>query len=407
MQRFLYRVQDAEGKQLEGILEAASETDAQKLLADYRYDILSLKEERKKMDLQGQLSRWAHVRPSNFNFFVRQLATLIGSGIPILKSLQVLQGEMKDPVLKGVIEKVVQAMEKGNGFSEAITRHPNVFNNLFIAMVRAGEAIGELDTVLLRLATVLEREAQAKAKIQAALRYPILAFSTLVVAFLTATLFIIPRFQTLFSSMNVKLPLPTRILLVLSQGVTHYWVAVSILLILTGTGLMFYVRTPSGRRWWDGSLLKIWIAGGFLRNSIYARFARMLGVMLKSGVDILRALELTSQLLGNTVLSDALMKVKEGVKEGESLAARMRREPLFPSLLVQMVNAGEESGRVDELLTQIADFYDSELEIMIKNMEALIEPVFILILAVFVVILALGIFLPIWSLYDAIQATAY
>ena len=322
---------------------------------------------KKNWDLQDFFLRRGNIKSSNFNFFVRQLATLIGSGIPILKSLQVLQGEMKDPVLKRVIGKVAQAMEKGNSFSEAIARHSNVFNHLFIAMVRAGEAIGELDTVLLRLATVLERESQAKAKIQAALRYPMLAFSTLVLAFLAATLFIIPRFQTLFASMNVELPLPTRILLVLSQTVTHYWFAVLILLISAGTGLFFYIRTPSGRRFWDGGLLKLWIAGGFLKNSIYARFARMLGVMLKSGVDILQALDLTAQLLGNTVLSDALIKVREGVKEGESLAARMRREPVFPSLLVQMVNAGEESGRVDELLTQIADFYDSELEIMIKK----------------------------------------
>lgn len=406
MAKFDYRVQDQEGKQWKGLVEAPSETKALHVLGQHHYEVLFLKEHRQKWNLEALLAVTQKVRPTHFNFFVRQLATLLESGIPLLKGIRVLRSEMQDARLSGVTEKVAVAMEKGCSFSEAIARQPQVFDSLFVSMARAGEASGELDTVLLRLAQLMERDAQTRAKVNSALRYPVFAFSVMTGAFLVSTLFIIPRFRLLFEGLGAELPLPTRILLGLSSGVTQYWYLVSLAVAGLGAALFAYVQTDRGRYVWDSLMLRLWPIHLFLRLAIFSRLANMLGMMIKSGVDILQAIDLSSRVVQNRVISDALLRVRDGIKAGGSAAECMRREPIFPSILVQMILAGEESGKIDELLQKIANFYDSELEIMVKNTESLIEPVLIIILAVFVLVLALGIFLPMWGVFSAIQASA-
>ncbi len=400
MAQFHYIIQDQEGKKLEGILEAVSEGNAHHFLVERHYVVLELKPYRQKKTLQDFFDSHTKMNPAGFIFFVRQLATLLKAGVPMLTALLTLRDGIKDPLLKQAVNEMYLDIEKGCGFSESAGRHPQVFNYLFIATVRSGEAIGELDTVLLRLAEILERDYQTSSKIKSAMRYPILAFSVMCAAFLATTLFIIPRFKTLFSSFGGQMPLPTRILLNASEVVTHFWYIV--LLILTGLFFLFrrHYRTNAGRLFWDGLVLRSWLIGPFISHALFSRFARMLGMMLKSGVNILQALELIAEIVGNEIVRQAILRVREKVSQGSSMGDQMANEKIFSPLIVQIVRVGEESGKMDELLLQISGYYDSELDIMAKNIESLIEPFFILMLGVLVMVLALGIFLPMWNIYD-------
>lgn len=406
MAKFIYKVEDPHGKLLEGLMDAPSEERAHRYLTEHQYQIHNLKKLQQGFSLGSLRGHVETVNPTQFNFFIRQLATLLKAGVPILTCLQSLAEELPNRFLKEAVEAIYRDVEKGDSFSMAIARHPKIFSTLFISTVCAGEAIGELDTALFRLSDILYREYQTQSKIKAAIRYPIFVFIVMVIAFLIATIFIIPRFKGLFDTFGTELPLPTRILLGLSHGMTHYWFFILIGVVGLGTAIFYHYRTHKGRRFWDALILKAGFIGDFIRHSIFSSFARMLGMMLKSGVDILQSLELVASIVGNSIISDAIRRVRDQVAQGEAMSTQMKREGVFPTLLIQLVTAGEASGKIDELLLQIAEYYDLEIDLMTKNMESLIEPIFILVLGFFIGAMALGIFLPMWNLYSLIQTQA-
>jgi len=401
--KFIYKVEDPQGRLLEGVMDAPSEERAHHYLIDQQYQVHKLKEIRNTLSFEDVRARFETVNPTQFNFFVRQLATLLKAGVPILTCLRSLGEEIHIPLLKQAVEAIYRDVEKGDSFSTAIARHPRVFNMLFISTVCAGEAIGELDTALFRLSDILYREYQTQSKIKAAIRYPIFVSIVMVIAFVIATVFIIPRFKSLFDTFGTDLPLPTKMLLALSGAMTHYWFIFLLAVTGIGTGIYYHYRTFQGRRFWDNVILKAGFIGDFIKQSIFSSFTRMLGMMLKSGVDILQSLELVASIVGNSIISDAIRRVRDQVSQGETMSNQMRQEKVFPTLLVQLVSAGEASGKMDELLLQIAEYYDLEIDLMAKNMESLIEPIFILVLGLFIAVMALGIFLPMWNLYSVIQ----
>jgi len=407
MSKFAYKIQDQESQVLEGVLEASSQEEAQKFLAGRKYEVLSLKQIRENKMLKKFMARFEKANPVQFNFAIRQLATMLKAGVPLMPCLLTLHESARDPVIKKSFLEIHNEVEQGTSFSQAISRQPQVFNHLFVATVKSGEAIGELDTVLARLADILEKDYQTSTKVKAALRYPLFASFVIVVAFLIATLFIIPRFKGLFQSFgNVQLPLPTRMLLGTSEFIQEFWYIVIAGLIGLVFAFIYHYKTHSGRRFWDKILLNFPSFGAFIRDSVFSRFSRMLGLMLKSGVNILQGLELVAEIVQNSVVSDSINRVKTRVSEGDTMAGQMKQDGIYPLLLVQMIHVGEESGRLDELLMQIAEFYDAELEVMTKNLETMIEPFFIVVLAGFVMIMALGIFLPMWNLFSVIQQAA-
>jgi len=406
MGKYSYKVHDKNAQSFEGVLEAPTEAQAQKFLVDQGYEVLSLTTMKQEFSLKALQDYFETPNAVQFNFFVRQMATLLKAGVPLLPGLATLQEGSKDPVLRRVLGDIYRDVEKGSSFSQAVSVHPRVFNKLFIATVRSGEAIGELDTVLLRLADILEKDYQTTMKIKAAMRYPIFAMATMLIAFLVATLFIIPRFRSLFESMGAELPLPTRILMSTSEFATNYWYVVLSGVLLAAIGIVIHYHSHHGRRFWDSLMLKMPVFGTFFKDTIFSRFARMLGMMLKSGVNILQGLELIADIVENSIVSDSIVNMKKAVTEGDALSNQMRHEGMYPILLVQIVKVGEESGKMDELLMQIAEFYDAEIEIMTKNMESMIEPFFIFVLAGFVIIMALGIFLPMWNMFAVIQKAA-
>ncbi|MBP9864787.1 MAG: type II secretion system F family protein [Candidatus Omnitrophica bacterium] len=403
MAKFHYIIEDKDGKKLEGIVEAVSEQKAHHFLTERHYEVIALKPYRQPFSIEKWSERFAKVNLAGFNFFVRQLATLLRAGVPMLTTLTTLQDGIKDPLLRQTVQEVYQDIEKGSSFSEAIARHPRVFSYFFVATVRSGEAIGELDTVLLRLAEMLEKDYMLTAKIKAALRYPVMAFSVMALAFLAMTLFIIPRFKVLFEGFGAELPLPTRILMGTSEAVTQYWYVVLLVMAAVSVGIYRHYQTRKGRLFWDDLMIRSWIIGPFMTNAIFSRFTRMLGMMLKSGVNILQGLELIAEIVGNAVMRETILRIRERVSQGSSMADQMSQEKIFSPVVVQIVRVGEESGKMDDLLLQIASYYDSELETMSKNMESMIEPIFIVMLAALVLLMALGIFLPMWNMNTIIM----
>jgi MSHA biogenesis protein MshG len=406
MAKFSYKAKNRQGRLLEGVMEAPTQAQAEKILADNLYEVLSLAKLKTEWTLKGLLAQFETVPPSQFVFFIRQLATLLKAGVPMLTTLEALQEEIRNPLLKGAVGTIYRDVQRGESFSFAVSQHPRVFNTLFVSMIRAGEATGELDTTLLRLAETFEKDYSTRSKIKAALRYPIFVLFVMFAAFLIATLFIIPRFKTLFDAFSASLPLPTKILLGLSWLVTHCWFLLFLAAVGLAVAFYYHYRTYHGRRFWDKFFLQLPIIDTFIRYAVFSRFGRMLGILLKSGVSILTSLELLSQIVGNAIVADAILRMKDRIAQGETMSIQMRREKIFPNLLIQMVNAGEISGKVDELVIEIADYYESELDLLTRNIESLIEPIFIFILASFVLVLALGIFLPMWNLYSIVATQA-
>ncbi len=332
MKKFAYQVQDKDAQVLEGILEALSEEQASGFLASQNYEVLSLKPIKDSFNVQNLIRNIETVNQVQLNFFVRQLATLLKAGVPMLATLQTLQEGVKDNVLRRVVGDMYDDVEQGSSFSEAIGRHPKTFTALFVATVRSGEAIGELDTVLNRLADILEKDYNTNQKIKSAMRYPVLAFSVLGAAFTIATVFIIPQFETLFSSLGADLPLPTRILLFCSDITINYWYFLVAGVVAAGIFFIYHYKTRSGRRFWDAVSLHVPVMGDFIRNALYSRFSRMLGLMIQSGVNLLPALELIADIVDNSVFMDHILEIKESVAGGETLSGQMREAGIFQFL---------------------------------------------------------------------------
>jgi len=406
MPKFTYQVLDQQKVTQNGSIEAPTVAEAQKFLEENNYEVVKIKKEGSLLNFQDILKGFQKIKQADFNFFVRQLATLLKAGVPMLQCLDSLREEAQDKVLKNVLDHLYDDVSGGTSLSDATARHPKFFDGLFIATIRAGEASGELDTVLARLADIIEKDYITREKIKSALRYPLFVISAMLLAFLVAVTFIIPRFSVLFDLFGGDLPLPTRILQVMSFVTINYWY-LCILAIVGLTALYTsHYRTPKGQRFWDQRFLDMPVAGLFIKVAIYARFSRMMGIMLKSGVPILDVLRLMSSVAGNAVIGDKIIKIREEVSQGDQLSVLMKRSEVFPNLMIQMVSVGEATGKMDELLLLVSDHYDAELDRLTKNMESLIEPLFIVMLAIFVLVLALGIFLPMWDLYGLIGTGA-
>lgn len=403
MARFKYKATDESGKFHMGIIEAKNEQELANSLIAKNYTILSISPEKKGFGLIKFINSLRRVKSEEFNIFVRQMATLLGAGVPLLASLNALREQTQDNFLYEIIGNLHSDVEEGESLSEALSKYPNVFNKIFVSMVAAGEAIGALDKTLIKLADMQEKYAEKVSKIKSALRYPIIAFTTLIIAFFIVITFVVPQFTSLFGAFGAQLPLPTKILLFANKMVTQYWLYTLIGLILFISAFLFWINTNKGRVIWDGIKLKIPIMGELIEKTVMSRFCSVVGTLIQSGVNVLQALELTSKVVNNVVIEQEIIMVKQSVNEGKGMATPVRESPFFPPIVSQMVAIGEETGKVDELLIKISEYYDQRVDYMIKNMTTLIEPIFIMILAVFVTILALGIFMPMWSIMSVFR----
>jgi type IV pilus assembly protein PilC len=335
--------------------------------------------------------------------FTRQFATMINAGLPLVQSLNILAQQTENPVLKEVTRQVVYDVEAGNTLADAMRKHPKAFSDLYVNMVSAGEAGGILDTILLRLATFLEKNDALVRKVKGAMVYPGVIMSVAVAAIAILLIFVIPTFQSMFASVNMELPLPTRVVIGASSFLTGWWW----MIILVAVGLIFAIRqyyaTPVGRRQIDGALLNAPVLGDVLRKAAVSRFTRTLGTLISSGVSILDGLEITAKTAGNMVIHDAVMKSRQSIAGGETIAAPLAESKVFPPMVISMVSVGEQTGGLDEMLSKIADFYDEEVDVAVSALLSLMEPIMIVVLGVVVGGMVVAMYLPIFDMVNAVQ----
>ena len=330
--------------------------------------------------------------------FFRQLSVLFSAGVPLYASLVALEKQIINKEFKKIIESAKKDVEAGSYISSAFARYPATFPSLVIAMLEAGEHGGTMDDILKKIASYLEKESQFRQKMQSALRYPIMVLTVLSVAFIIVINFVVPQFNTLYSSFKTELPLPTRLLIGTNYLFIHYWWLILGGALLSFTIFKMYVGSYAGRKVYDRFLLRVPIFGELIAKLSLARFFRLLSSLLSSGVIIERSLELSAGAVDNVILSRAIIKIKEKVLLGDGLSVPMAMSGVFPPVSVQMVSIGEKSGNLATMLVKNADYIEEEADYMVSNLMTLLEPFLVFFLAVLILILALGIYLPIWSM---------
>ena len=335
--------------------------------------------------------------------FTRQFATMINSGLPLVQSLNILAAQTENVKLKETTRAVVSDVEAGNTLADAFGRHPTVFPALYVNMVAAGEAGGILDTILLRLATFLEKNDKLIRKVKSAMIYPAVIATVAAGAIIILLVFVIPVFQEMFSSVAMELPLPTRIVIAMSDFLQSFWWALLLALGFGIFGIKRFYATATGRRRIDGILLAMPVLGDVLRKSAVSRFTRTLGTLVSSGVSILDGLEITAKTAGNAVIQDAIMASRSSIAGGDTIAAPLEKSGVFPPMVISMIAVGEQTGGLDEMLSKIADFYDDEVDVAVGGLLALMEPVMILFLGVVVGGMIVAMYLPIFGMMQTIQ----
>lgn len=395
---YQYKASDQNGQTQQGTIEAENENAAAARLQQMGCTPIYLSPVKAEDKAVMPVLQRRGVKFADLNMFTRQLFTLQRAGLPLVRSLNAIIEQAASLGLKKAMTQMVRDIEAGSTFSAALEKHPAVFNPIYVNMVRSGEVSGRLVETLERLAVLGEHDERIRMKIQGALRYPLIVVVGIIVGFLILITMVVPRFAKLYGSFDAELPLPTRMLLGIEYAVSHFW---WLLLILTAA-LVFaaraWVKTPPGRQWWDSVCLKIPIFGPLTLKMILSRFCRMTGTLIESGVPILQILALVAESVDNAVVSRAVAHLKQSVSEGRGMSGPMKQSGLFPPIVVQMVSVGEETGKLDELLVHVSDYYDEQIDYTIANLVSLIEPFLIFVLGGAVLFMALGIFLPMWDM---------
>lgn len=335
--------------------------------------------------------------------FTRQFSTMINAGLPLVQALDILAKQSENKALKDVTRAIVFDVESGHTVADALKKHPKAFSDLYVNMVAAGEAGGILDTILMRLATFMEKNDALVRKVKGAMIYPGVITGVAAAAIIILLVFVIPTFEKMFASVGMALPLPTRVVIGASRFLQGYWWAVIAAIVGAGWSLKKYYSTPDGKLAIDKLLLKAPVLGDVLRKSAVSRFTRTLGTLIGSGVSILDGLEITAKTAGNRVIQDAIMESRASIAGGETISAPLQKSQVFPPMVISMIAVGEQTGGLDEMLSKIADFYDEEVDAAVSGLLALMEPVMIVFLGVVVGGMVVAMYLPIFDMINAVQ----
>ncbi len=398
MATFTYTARDAKGALKTDTIEAANREDVVQQLRRMRLNVVKVEESAKAKQKTG-----GAIPMRDVVIFTRQFSTMINSGLPLVQALDILSKQTENKALAAVTRQVVFDVESGHTVADALAKHPKAFSDLYVNMVAAGEAGGILDTILMRLATFMEKNDALVRKVKGAMIYPGVIFSVAAIAVSVLLIFVIPVFQSMFASVNLALPLPTRIVIALSQFLKGYWWAIGLGGFFGFQGFKRYYATPNGKLQVDKAMLGFPVLGDVLRKSAVSRFTRTLGTLISSGVSILDGLEITAKTAGNRVIQDAIMASRSSIAGGDTISAPLAKSNVFPPMVISMIAVGEQTGGLDEMLSKIADFYDEEVDAAVGNLLSLLEPVMIVFLGVVVGGMVVAMYLPIFDMINAVQ----
>ncbi len=427
MPRFTYTALDSRGQESTGLVEASSTNDAIGQLRQAGYFPTNVFEEGQGGVAEKKARKAAKsavaasgagkkkgivifakktVKAKILMVFTRQLATLIDAGLPLLRGLNVLAKQERDVLLKDTINQLADSVQGGSTFSESLAQHPRIFNKLFVNMVKAGELGGVLELVLSRLAEFQEKAQKVKNKVKSAMIYPVIVLSLAMVIMAFLMVFIVPKFETIFHDMLGDKPLPaiTQFVIGISGFMQNHWLLIIGGLIALFFGYKAVAKTPGGRAVIDRLALRAPLFGDLTRKSSISRFARTLGTLVTSGVPILQALNITRETAGNTVIANAISQVHDSVKEGESIVQPLEASGAFPPMVISMVDVGEETGQLPEMLLKIAEVYDDEVDNSVAGLTSMLEPIMIVMLAVIVGTIVIALFMPLISIIGGLQS---
>ncbi len=405
MPTFRYSARTGAGDNVSGTVSAGNQAEALGQLRSQDLTVISLREElrRREFPLLGRGRLRARVSTEEMVVFTRQFSTMISAGIPLLEALEILAEQVENQGFSRVISRCVEKVRAGSDLSAALADHPGVFPDVYVSMIRAGEASGQLDDILNRLAEYQEAAARLKREIKAAMTYPTISLTLIIFIAMFLMLFIVPKFKEIYDGLNVEIPMLTQVTMGTAMYLrTHFWqfflgaLAVVVALIL-------YTRTEFGGRQWDWMKLKVPVFGPLFRKVALSRFSRTFATLLRSGVPILGALDIVAGIAGNRIVAEAIINARESVRQGESLAQPLSESPVFPPMVTRMIAIGERSGALEQLLTKISQFYDEQVEATVESLTSLIEPLMIAAMGVIVGTIVLSVFLPIFKLQQILQ----
>jgi type IV pilus assembly protein PilC len=399
MPTFLYKARTLSGESTQGEVNAATEAEVIGHLRKRRLVVVGVREKPKEVSI----SIGKRVKTKDLVLFTRQFATMINAGLPLVQSLDILASQQSKPKVAAKIRALLAEVESGSTLADAMRKHRDFFSEIYVNMIAAGEAGGILDTILLRLAEYLEAADKLRRKVRGAMFYPLTVMSFAVIAIAVLLMFVIPTFAEFFTSAGVALPLPTRIVMGLSNFLLGYWWSLIGLMAIAFYALRAYRRSPEGRLTTDRLLLRVPVLGQVLRKASIARFSRTLGTLVQSGVPILEGLEITARTAGNRVIEDAVMESRASIAGGETIADPLKKSEVFPPMVVQMINVGEQTGGLDDMLGKIADFYDEEVEASVQALTSVIEPIMIVFLGAIVGGMVVAMYLPIFDIIQTVE----
>jgi type II secretion system protein F len=408
MPKYSYQARDKSAKLVEGTLEAETQLQAVEKLQTLGLYPIRVKEGSTapralptntiSTNIKTSSGQFLWIKTSEVSNFTRQLADLLSAGLSLMNALTILSNQTENPKLRDIVKTIRNDVQGGSTLADAMARHPKVFNSLYINMIKAGEIGGLLETVLLRLADFSEKETEMRGKIISAMAYPmvLVIVGTLAVIFLLA--FIIPRFASIFEELGVALPLPTQILMIISTTMKGYWWAILLAVGIIGIASQRYLKSTEGKLRLNQTQLKIPILGTIIKKREIARFARTFGELLKNGVPILNALQISADTMTNQLVAHEIRKIRTNISEGERIAEPLKQSTVFPPMVVNMIAVGEESGHLESVLSKIANSYEADVDRSLKVFTSLLEPAVILCMACVVGFIALAMLLPVFTI---------
>lgn len=398
MPSFTYKAKNEYGRTIKGTLIASNEDQLAASLDQIGLYLISAK----KTTIAASYLSWESIKRKDLITFTVHLSTTLSAGIPILQSLQDLIEQSEKPRFKNIIEDVSSNIQAGNSLSEALSKHPKVFSELYVSMVKAGETTGNVDKVLNDLVAFLEWQELLAMDVKQATIYPAFVLSAVISLVVLLMTFVFPRFTVIFERTNAPLPLPTRVVMGISHFTTSYWFIIVLVVMALIVSHRLAVKTPGGRYLFDKLKLKLPVFGNLLRKIALSRFSHHFGALLKAGVEIYHSLMVTEKVVGNTVIAKVISSARDYISAGESLSESLKKGNEFPSLVIRMIAIGESSGNLDKTLGKVSQYYDREVPITIKKVFAVFEPIVIASLAVVVLGMALSMFLPLYQMLNLV-----